>query len=254
MYENARRSQFSKIFFHIVFLYQEVPSAIQTRVWMAAHAERKKPMTQTKKSGGVNVQRDTMENIVMVRNSEGLVYHILCTAAPSPPPRRFFFFGRGGGDRGCGYTQTKCLSNPSEKIFFSFSVLVTSLMNLSHADLLHALFLNPWLRTCLHKVSLHNHWWKEKRKLAANIRHLINRFIFLLWHRNIVITARYCVLKDGNSDNVHLLGMKPNRVRHAFFLTFKSSIFILKWPASTQVYCDKKKNRLHEKRLIRPQD
>ena len=55
-------------------------------------------MTQTKKSGGVNVQRDTMENIVMVRNSEGLVYHILCTAAPSPPPRRFFFFGRGGGE------------------------------------------------------------------------------------------------------------------------------------------------------------
>ena len=57
---------------------------------MAAHAERKKPKTQTKKSGGVNVQRDTMENIVMVRNSEGLVSHILCTAASSPPLRRFF--------------------------------------------------------------------------------------------------------------------------------------------------------------------
>lgn len=57
---------------------------------MAARAERKKPKTQTKKSGGVNVQRDTMENIVMVRNSEGLVSHILCTAAPSPPLRRFF--------------------------------------------------------------------------------------------------------------------------------------------------------------------
>ena len=62
---------------------------------MAAHAERKKPKTQTKKSGGVNVQRDTMENIVMVRNSEGLVSHILCTAAPSPPLRRSFFGGEG---------------------------------------------------------------------------------------------------------------------------------------------------------------
>ena len=239
MYENAGRSQFSKIFFHIVFLYQEVPSAIQTRVWMAAHAERKKPMTQTKKSGGVNVQRDTMENIVMVRNSEGLVYHILCTAAPSPPPRRFFFFGRGGRDRGCGYTQTKCLSNPSEKIFFSFSVLVTSLINLSHADLLHALFLNPWLRTCLHKVSLHNHWWKEKRKLAANIRHLINRFIFLLWHRNIVITARYCVLKDGCDMRFSLL------LNRAFL--YSSGQHLRKFIAT-------KKNRLHEKRLRRPQD
>ena len=248
MYENARRNQFSKIFFHIVFLYKKVPSAIQTRVWMAAHAERKKPMTQTKKSGGVNVQRDTMENIVMVRNSEGLVYHILCTAAPSPPPRRFCFFGRGGGGAEGAVIHRLSVSVILQKrFFFSFSVLVTSLMNLSHADLLHALFLNPWLRTCLHKVSLHNHWCKEKRKLAANIRHLINRFIFLLWHRNIVIIARYCVLKVGNSDNVHLLGMKPNRVRHAFFLTFKSSIFILKWPASMQVYCDKKKPFTWEK-------
>ena len=59
---------------------------------MAAHAERKKPKTQTKKSGGVNVQRDTMENIVMVRNSEGLVSHILCTAASSPPPHLFSFW------------------------------------------------------------------------------------------------------------------------------------------------------------------
>lgn len=85
---------------------------------MAAHAERKKQKTQTKKSGGVNVQRDTMENIVMVRNSEGLVSHILCTAAPSPPPRRFFFEGRGRGEY--GYTQTKCLNNLSEKIFSVF--------------------------------------------------------------------------------------------------------------------------------------
>ena len=113
MYENARRSQFSKIFFHIVFFYKKIPSAIQTRVWMAAYAERKKPTTLTKKSGGVNVQRDTMENIVMVRNSEGLVSHILCIAAPSPPLRRFFW----GEGRVHLY---KCLSNPSEKSLFQF--------------------------------------------------------------------------------------------------------------------------------------
>lgn len=59
---------------------------------MAARAERKKPMTQTKKSGGVNVQGDTMENIVMVRSGEDLFPHILLyTASPSPPPRRFFW-------------------------------------------------------------------------------------------------------------------------------------------------------------------
>ena len=91
------------------FFYKKLPSAIQTRVWMAAHAERKKLKTQTKKSGGVNVQRDTMENIVMVRNSEGLVSHILYTATPSPPPRRFIFLGEG-----------ECLSNPSEKSLFQF--------------------------------------------------------------------------------------------------------------------------------------
>jgi len=81
---------------------------------MAARAERKKPMTQTKKSGGVNVPGDTMENIVMVSSGEGLVSHILCTAAPSPPLRRFFLGGRGG----C--THIKCLSNPSEKSLFQF--------------------------------------------------------------------------------------------------------------------------------------
>ena len=53
-------------------------------------------MTQTKKSGGVNVQRDTMENIVMVRNSEGLVYHILCTAAPLLHLDDFSFWAGGG--------------------------------------------------------------------------------------------------------------------------------------------------------------
>ena len=71
-------------------------------------------MTQTKRSGGVNVQGDTMENIVMVSNSEGLVSHILSTAAPSPPRRRFFFFW-GGRVR-----LYKCLSNPSEKSLFQF--------------------------------------------------------------------------------------------------------------------------------------
>ena len=86
---------------------------------MAAHAERKKPMTQTKKSGGVNVQRDTMENIVMVRNSEGLVYHILCTAAPSPPPRRFFFFGRGGGGTEGAVIHRLSVSVILQKRFFS---------------------------------------------------------------------------------------------------------------------------------------
>ena len=74
-------------------------------------------MTQTKKSGGVNVQGDTMENIVMVSNSEGLVSHILSTAAPSPPRRRFFFFFFLGGGRVRLY---KCLSNPSEKSLFQF--------------------------------------------------------------------------------------------------------------------------------------
>ena len=65
---------------------------------MAAHAERKRPVTQTKKSGGVNAQGDTMENTVMVSSGEGLFPHILLyTAAPSPPPRRFFFFGGGEG-------------------------------------------------------------------------------------------------------------------------------------------------------------
>ena len=74
-------------------------------------------MTPTKKSGGVNVLGDTMENIVMVSSGEGLFPHIfLYTAAPSPPPRRFFLGGWGG----YGYTQTKCLSNPSEKSLFQF--------------------------------------------------------------------------------------------------------------------------------------
>ena len=98
-------------------------------------------MTQTKKSGGVNAQGDTMENTVMVSSGEGLFpYILLYTAAPSPPPRRFFFGGGG-----------ECA------VIHSYSVLVTSLMNLSHADPLHTLSLNPWLRTCLHKVFLHNH-------------------------------------------------------------------------------------------------
>ena len=53
-------------------------------------------MTQTKKSGGVNVQRDTMENIVMVRNSgggggtEGAVIHRLSVSVILQ--KRFFQF------------------------------------------------------------------------------------------------------------------------------------------------------------------
>lgn len=70
-------------------------------------------MTQTKKSGGVNAQGDTMENTVMVSSGEGLFPHILLyTAAPSPPPRRFFFRGRGV----CGYTQLFSSSYLSDEL------------------------------------------------------------------------------------------------------------------------------------------
>lgn len=70
-------------------------------------------MTQTKKSGGVNAQGDTMENTVMVSSGEGLFPHILLyTAAPSPPPRRFFLGGRGV----CGYTQLFSSSYLSDEL------------------------------------------------------------------------------------------------------------------------------------------
>ena len=73
-------------------------------------------MTQTKKSGGVNAQGDTMENTVMVSSGEGLFpYILLYTAAPSPPPRRFFFCG-GGGRGVCGYTQLFSSSYLSDEL------------------------------------------------------------------------------------------------------------------------------------------
>lgn len=71
-------------------------------------------MTQTKKSGGVNAQGDTMENTVMVSSGEGLFPHILLyTAAPSPPPRPFFFWGGRGV---CGYTQLFSSSYLSDEL------------------------------------------------------------------------------------------------------------------------------------------